>query len=162
PEAATFPLLRESSGCFTGFAEGVRAGARYKYRLDGGDAFPDPISRFQPLGVHGPSEVIDGHAFLWTDGGWQGVSLPRQVIYELHPGTFTQEGTWRAAIAELPALADLGITVIELMPIAEFAGRFGWGYDGVLWFAPFHEYGSPDDLRAFIDLAHALSLGVIL
>src|SRR5204863_2031838 len=117
---------------------------------------------FQPLGPHGPSQVVDASRFEWTDDAWGGLELPGQVLYELHVGTFTQEGTWAAALEELPELADLGITVIELMPVVEFPGRFGWGYDGVDLFAPFHLYGEPDDMRRFIDRAHASGLGVIL
>jgi maltooligosyltrehalose trehalohydrolase len=124
--------------------------------------YPDPASRFQPEGPHGPSELVDAGAFRWTDAGWPGVSLERQVLYELHPGTFTREGTWSAAARELEELARLGITVIELMPIAEFDGRFGWGYDGVDLSAPSHLYGTPDDLRRFVDCAHALNMGVML
>ena len=138
-------------------------GDRYSYRLDDdAQLYPDPASRFQPDGPHGESEVIDASSYPWTDRGWRGVRRQGQVIYELHFGTFTQEGTYRAAAAQLPELARLGVTVIETMPVAEFAGRFGWGYDGVALFAPSHIYGSPDDLRYFVDCAHAAGLGVIL
>jgi len=115
--------------------------------LDGGDAFPDPASRFQPQGPHGPSRVVDPAPFPWTDAGWRGIGPDGQVIYELHVGTFTREGTWEAASRELPELAGLGVRTIELMPIAEFPGDFGWGYDGVDLFAPYHVYGEPDDFR---------------
>ncbi len=99
----------------------------------------------------------------WTDRNWRGVATPEgQVLYELHVGTFTPEGTWTAAIAQLPRLVELGITAVEIMPVAEFPGEFGWGYDGVLLFAPFHGYGTPDDFRRFVDRAHALGLAVIL
>ena len=124
--------------------------------------YPDPASRFQPQGPHGPSEVIDPSAFAWTDRGWRGVGVTGQVIYEMHVGTFTPEGTWEAAARELPELADLGVTVLEVMPVADFPGRFGWGYDGVNLFAPTRLYGRPDDLRRFVDRAHAAGLGVIL
>ena len=137
-------------------------GSRYKYRLDGGETCPDPASRFQPEGPHGWSAVVDGAAFPWTDQNWRGVALPHQVIYEMHIGTFTRQGTWSSAQAELPHLAETGVTVLEVMPVAEFPGRFGWGYDGVQWFAPAHIYGSPDDFRSFVDRAHSLGLGVIL
>ena len=120
------------------------------------------MSRYQPDGPHGPSAIVDPSAFRWTDGRWRGLQADGQVIYELHVGTFTPEGTWRAAAAELDALADLGITIVEMMPVADFAGRFGWGYDGVDLYAPTRLYGTPDDLRAFIDRAHALGIGVIL
>lgn len=155
------PLARDPRGTFTGFVPGLRAGARYRYRLDDG-VYPDPASRFQPDGPHGESEVVDASAFRWTDAGWKGVTLRGQVVYEMHVGTFTREGTWRAAMDELPELASAGITLLEVMPVAEFAGTFGWGYDGVDLYAPTRLYGRPDELRAFVDRAHALGLGVIL
>lgn len=155
-------LEAEGDGYFSGLAEGIGAGTLYKYRLDDGDAFPDPASRFQPQGPHGPSQVIDPSTFPWTDEDWRGVRREGQVLYEMHVGTFTPDGTWEAASRELPELARLGITVIEMMPVAEFPGRFGWGYDGVDLFAPYHLYGEPDDLRRFVDRAHSAGLGVIL
>jgi maltooligosyltrehalose trehalohydrolase len=124
--------------------------------------FPDPASRFQPEGPHGPSQVIDPSAFAWTDADWKGLTLEGQVLYEMHLGSFTLEGTWTAAMERLPRLRELGVTAVEVMPIAEFAGAFGWGYDGVDLFAPYHRYGGPDDVRRFVDRAHALGLGVIL
>jgi maltooligosyltrehalose trehalohydrolase len=139
------------------------AGTRYRFRLDGGESLrPDPASRFQPEGPHGPSEVVDPTRFAWTDGDWRGLSLEGQVIYEMHVGTFTAAGTWAAATRQLPDLADLGITLLEVMPVADFAGRFGWGYDGVCFFAPTRLYGGPDNFRGFVDRAHSLGLGVIL
>lgn len=156
------PLRAEPAGWFSALVPGIGAGTRYRYRLDGGDAFPDPASRHQPDGPHGPSEVIDPAAFAWTDRDWLGVTLEGQVLYELHVGAFTAEGTWAAAARELPELAAAGITTIEMMPVADFPGRFGWGYDGVNLFAPTRLYGRPDDLRAFVDAAHAAGLGVIL
>ncbi|MFP5289036.1 MAG: alpha-amylase family glycosyl hydrolase, partial [Thermoanaerobaculia bacterium] len=158
----SFELEPEGDGYFSGFVEGIGAGALYKYRLDRGDAFPDPASRFQPQGPHGPSQVVNPSAFRWTDADWRGVRREGQVLYEMHVGTFTPEGTWAAAARELPELARLGITVIEMMPVAEFPGRFGWGYDGVDLFAPTRLYGTPDDLRYFVDRAHAAGVGVIL
>jgi maltooligosyltrehalose trehalohydrolase len=135
----------------------------YRYRLDdSARLYPDPASRFQPNGPHGPSQVIDPKTFQWTNGAWPGVRLEGQVIYEMRLGTFTQQGTWEAARYELPELADAGITLIEVMPVADFVGRYGWGYDGVALFAPSHLYGIPDDCRRFVDCAHALGLGVIL
>jgi maltooligosyltrehalose trehalohydrolase len=157
-----FELTPEKGGYFSGLVPGAGAGALYKLRLDGGDAFPDPASRFQPQGPHGPSQVVDPATFPWTDEGWPGVGRDGQVIYEMHVGTFTREGTWKAAERELAELAELGITLIEVMPVAEFPGRFGWGYDGVDLFAPYHLYGEPDDFRRFVDRAHAAGLGVIL
>jgi maltooligosyltrehalose trehalohydrolase len=139
------------------------AGTRYRYRLDADRTlYPDPASRFQPEGPHGPSEVVDPAAFLWTDADWPGVTRDGQVIYEMHIGTVTPEGTWAAAAKLLPALKDVGITVIEAMPVADFPGRFGWGYDGVNLFAPTRLYGRPDDFRTFVNTAHRLGLGVIL
>jgi maltooligosyltrehalose trehalohydrolase len=156
------PLAAETGGYFAGTVSGIGAGARYRYRLDGEGAFPDPCSRFQPEGPTGPSMVVDPNAYPWRDRDWPGVALPGQVIYELHVGAFTPEGTLDAAARELPELARLGITLIELMPLAEFPGRFNWGYDGVAVYAPCRIYGDPDALRRFVDRAHALGLGVIL
>jgi maltooligosyltrehalose trehalohydrolase len=157
-----FPLAPEEDGYFAGFAS-APAGTLYRFRLDGDSPlYPDPASRFQPEGPHGPSQVVDPAAFTWTDQNWYGVRLPGQVIYEMHIGTFTPEGTWQAAARELPELKAAGFTVLEIMPIADFAGRFGWGYDGVNFFAPTRLYGTPDDARRFIDRAHSLGLAVIL
>lgn len=155
-------LEAEGNGYFSGLAESLGPGTRYRYRLDGGKAFPDPASRRQPEGPHGPSEVVDPDAFAWTDAAWKGASMAGQVIYEMHVGTFTREGTWAAAARELEYLRDTGVTVIEMMPVAEFPGRFGWGYDGVDLFAPTRLYGTPDDLRRFVDRAHAVGIAVIL
>jgi len=155
-------LDAEPNGYFSGINPDAAEGSLYRYRLDGGDSYPDPASRFQPDGPHGPSEVIDPSIFKWTDQGWTGCSLKGQVIYELHIGTFTPEGTWDAARRELKELAELGITVVELMPVSEFPGRFGWGYDGVGLYAPYHIYGTPDDFRRFVDHAHSVGIGVIL
>ena len=153
-------LAPEKGGYFFGSAN-AGAGACYRFRVN--DRFyPDPASRFQPDGPHGPSCIVDPAAFRWTDSHWPGISLKGQIIYEMHIGTFTKEGTWRAAAQQLEELARIGITAIEMMPVADFPGRFGWGYDGVDLFAPSHLYGVPDDLRSFIDRAHSLGLGVIL
>ena len=156
-------LEPEGEGYYAGFSPEAGPGTRYRFRLDGQEGLcPDPASRFQPDGPHGPSQVVDPSTFDWTDQEWRGVDPTRAILYELHVGTFTAEGSWAAAGDQLPMLADLGITVIELMPVAEFAGRFGWGYDGVNLFAPTRLYGSPDDFRAFVDRAHAAGIGVIL
>lgn len=158
-----FELQKENGGYFSGFVADAMPGSLYRFRLDGKPAlYPDPASRFQPEGPHGPSQIVDPRAFSWTDQSWRGVSRTGQVIYEMHIGTFTEEGTWEAARRELPELAATGITVLEVMPVADFPGRFGWGYDGVSLFAPTRLYGSPDDFRHFVDAAHALNLGVIL
>jgi maltooligosyltrehalose trehalohydrolase len=156
------PLHAEDLGYFSGVAPNAHAGSRYKYKLDGSEACPDPASRSQPDGPHGSSAVVDAAAYRWTDQKWRGVTLPHQVIYEMHIGTFTKQGTWSSAQAELPYLAETGVTVLEVMPVAEFPGRFGWGYDGVQWFAPVHIYGPPDAFRSFVDRAHSLGMGVIL
>lgn len=156
-------LLPESEGYFSRFVPGIGAGTLYGYRLDGSDQlYPDPASRHQPQGPHGPSAVIDPDAYSWGDSAWPGVRLPGQVIYEMHIGTFTPRGTWEAATAEIPRLAELGVTLLEVMPVAEFDGRFGWGYDGVDLFAPTQAYGTPDDFRRFVDTAHQHGLGVML
>ena len=161
-EPVVYPLKPEARGYFSGAAT-VAAGSLYRFRVNGGENFyPDPASRFQPEGPHGPSCVVDPRQFRWADTNWCGVKLKGQVIYEMHIGTFTTEGTWRSAAEQLAELSRIGITVIEMMPVAEFPGKFGWGYDGVDLFAPSHLYGTPDDLRTFVDRAHSLGLGVIL
>ena len=137
-------------------------GCRYRFLLADGALVPDPASRFQPEDVHGPSEIVAEDAFVWSDHGWRGLLWQEAVIYELHVGTFTPEGTFRAAAAKLPYLKSLGISVIEMMPIGDFPGRWSWGYDGVLLFAPDSRYGRPDDLKFFVDRAHALDLAVLL
>jgi maltooligosyltrehalose trehalohydrolase len=154
-------LESEAEGYFAGRVAGAKAGAHYKFQLDRG-AFPDPASRFQPLGPEGASRVIDPRAFPWTDGAWGGVDREGLIIYEMHVGSFTQTGDWRAAMGQLEELARLGITMIEVMPVADFVGRHGWGYDGVNLFAPTRLYGEPDDFRAFVDKAHSLKIGVLL
>ncbi len=157
------PLRGEEGGYFSGHAEAAGPGTLYRFRLDGeAKLYPDPASRFQPEGPHGPSQVVNPLAYRWKDSGWKGCGRDGQVLYEMHIGTFTPEGTWEAAQRELPVLADLGVTILEVMPVADFPGRFGWGYDGVCLFAPTRLYGSPDDFRRFVDAAHASGLGVIL
>lgn len=156
------PLEAEENGYFSGSVE-AGPGSRYRFRIDGGDKlYPDPASRYQPEGPHGSSVVVDPRQFQWSDNNWRGCQLDGQVMYEFHVGTFTPEGTWRAAAEKLPLLGEDGITLLEMMPIADFPGQFGWGYDGVNLFAPSHLYGTPDDLRFFIDRAHSLNLNVIL
>jgi maltooligosyltrehalose trehalohydrolase len=155
-------LRREDGGYFSGVVPSLRPGTLYRYRLDEDGEFPDPCSRYQPQGPHGPSQVVDPDAYAWRDAGWRGVTIAGQVFYEMHVGTFTPEGTLDAAARELPELARLGITTVELMPLAEFPGRFNWGYDGVSLFAPAHVYGDPEALKRFVDAAHAVGLGVIL
>ncbi len=156
------PMRPGSDGYFTTDLAGVAPGMRYRYRVDGTGPFPDPASRYQPDGVHGPSEVIDPGAYRWRDTGWSGMPLARLVLYELHVGTFSPEGTFAGVAERLTALADLGVTAVLLMPVADFPGRWNWGYDGVAPFAPARCYGRPDDLRALVDRAHALGLAVHL
>ena len=153
---------RLNAGCWELVVPDARPGDRYAYAVDGRDPLPDPASRFQPDGVHAWSEIVDPGAFGWTDVHWRGLDPRRAVIYELHVGTFTPEGTFAAATAKLPLLRDLGITAVELMPVADFAGRRNWGYDGVALFAPARAYGRPDDLRALVDAAHGLGLAVLI
>jgi maltooligosyltrehalose trehalohydrolase len=155
-------LTRAADGIFEGTVPGLGPGARYRYRLDGGVERPDPVSRWQPEGVHGPSAVVDPAAFAWGDAGWGGVALADLVLYELHVGTFTEGGTFDAAIPHLETLRALGVTAIELMPVAEFPGGRSWGYDGVHLFAPQSTYGGPAGLRRLVDAAHRAGLGVVL
>jgi maltooligosyltrehalose trehalohydrolase len=161
--SAPVPMEREGDGYWSCFARNARPGDRYRLQIDNCDSYPDPASRFQPEGPHGPSQIVDPGTYRWSaeEAAWGGCRLEGQVLYELHIGTFTAEGTYTAAERELGRLAALGITVLELMPVAQFAGRWGWGYDGVDLFAPHNSYGTPDDLRHFIDAAHRAGLGVI-
>lgn len=138
------------------------AGTRYQYVLDNGTHVPDPASRFQPEDIKGPSEVIDPRSYAWKDASWQGRPWHEAILYELHIGTFTEEGTFAAAISKLDHLVDLGVTGIEIMPVADFPGKRNWGYDGVLLYAPDSSYGRPEDLKALIEAAHLRGLMVIL
>ena len=155
-------MVAEAEGWFSAEVAGLEAGTRYGFRLDGGPVLADPASRAQLGGPDGWSLVVDPDAYAWKVRDWTGIAPEGQVLYEMHVGTFTQRGTWAAAAERLEALARLGVTVVEMMPVAEFRGRFGWGYDGALPYAPIGLYGSPDDLRAFVDAAHGLGIGVIL
>ncbi|MGN6732257.1 MAG: malto-oligosyltrehalose trehalohydrolase, partial [Candidatus Binatia bacterium] len=160
--AVPYELEREGNGYFSGIIFDAAPDLLYRYRLDGKNSYPDPASRFQPDGPHGPSQIIEPGAFGWTDGNWRGVRLAGQIIYEMHIGTFTREGSWKAATLELEKLAQLGVTVLEIMPVADFTGAFGWGYDGVDLYAPTWLYGTPDDFRRFVDHAHEIGLAVVL
>ena len=162
PGGERIAMERDANGYWTAHVPDLAAGARYRYVLDGQGPFPDPASRFQPEGVHGPSEVIDPSRFVWSDADWNGVPLERLVTYELHIGTLTAGGTFAAAVEVLPELVELGVTAIQLMPVSAFPGQRNWGYDGVQPFAPARAYGTPDDLRALVDQAHRHGLGVIL
>jgi maltooligosyltrehalose trehalohydrolase len=161
-ECRALAMRKDPDGVFELTVPGARPGTRYRYRIDGRGPFPDPASRFQPDGIHGPSEVIDAGAFAWTDSGWKGPDRDRLVIYELHVGTFTDEGTFASAAKKLPELAELGATAVELMPLADFPGARGWGYDGVSLYAPARCYGRPDDLRRFVNAAHGHGLAVLI
>lgn len=160
--AAALPA--EAKGYFSGMVPDLTEGALYKFRLDGKEAYPDPCSRYQPQGPHGPSMVVNPGRFPWTDKVWQskGIGLKGQVIYEVHVGAFSPDGTFAGLMKELDELKRLGITLIEIMPIHDFPGKWNWGYDGVNLFAPAHVYGTPDDLRHLVDRAHRLDIGVIL
>jgi maltooligosyltrehalose trehalohydrolase len=161
--AGEYPMAAaREDGLYGVIVPRARAGDRYGYRLDGGELRPDPASRFQPDGVHGPSQVIDPSGFAWTDRHWGGRPPADRIVYELHIGTFTPEGTFHAAAGRLEALRDVGVTVLEIMPVADFPGMRNWGYDGVCPFAPSRAYGTPDDLRHLVDRAHHLGLAVLL
>jgi len=150
------------AGWFALSVAGAGPGSRYRFRIDGDLLVPDPASRFNPDDVHGPSEVIDAEAFAWADGDWRGRPWEEAVIYELHVGAFTREGSFAAVIARLDELVELGVTAIELMPVADFPGRRNWGYDGVLPFAPDSRYGRPEDLKRLVQAAHARGLMLLL
>ncbi len=162
PERQVFPMEKYPDGTFGIRLDHVGPGTKYRYRIEEGGEFPDPASRYQPEGVHGPSAVVDSTRFSWSDQGWTGVVHEDLVLYELHVGTFTPEGTFAAAMARLNHLVVLGVTAVELMPVADFPGSRNWGYDGVDLFAPARCYGTPDDLRRLVDEAHRLGLAVFL
>ena len=155
-------LLPDAEGVFAAFVPDVGTGTRYRFRLDNGPSYPDPYSRFQPEGVHGQSEVVSPSSYRWNDAAWAGLHPEGLVIYECHVGTYTPEGTFDALAGRLGELKQLGITALELMPVAEFPGRWNWGYDGVDLYAPTRNYGGPEALRRLVDAAHAIGIGVIL
>ena len=156
------PMQAQADGYFSCTQSKIEPGERYRYRIDGGAAYPDPASRFQPEGVHGPSEVVAPARFAWTDAHWQGLPLENLILYELHVGTFHPQGDFSGVRKQLEWIKNLGVTAIELMPVADFPGSRNWGYDGVDLFAPARCYGDPDDLRQLVDAAHTLDLGVFL
>jgi maltooligosyltrehalose trehalohydrolase len=156
------PLRRGEDGWFAADISGIKAGARYRFRIDDEIDVPDPASAFQPDDVFGPSEVVDHSSFPWRASDWRGRPWHETVLLEAHVGTFTPEGTYRAMIDKLDHLAAAGITALELLPLADFAGARNWGYDGVLWYAPDSAYGRPEDLKALIDEAHLRGLMVFL
>jgi maltooligosyltrehalose trehalohydrolase len=155
-------MKRDATGCWSAEVPDAAPGTDYGFVLDGDGPFPDPRSPWQPHGVHGPSRTVDHAAFAWSDAGWQPVTLARAVLYELHVGTFSAAGTFEGAIEHLDALSELGITHVELMPVVEFPGARGWGYDGVDLFAPHHDYGGPVGLKRLIDACHARGLAVLI
>lgn len=161
-EPRPLPMNPLANGWFQLTTDRARAGSRYQFVLPDGRRLPDPAARFQPDDVHGMSEVIDSSAYAWHDGSWRGRPWHETVIYELHVGTFTQAGTFAAAREKLQHLRDMGVTAVELMPIAQFPGCRNWGYDGVYPFAPASSYGRPDELRALIDAAHGLGMMMFL
>ncbi len=157
-----YPMVPASDGWWELEVPEAGPGTRYLFSLDGGPGRPDPRSASQPEGVDGPSEVVDHDAFQWSDSRWRGVPLPGAVLYEMHIGTFSPAGTFHGAIEHLPHLVELGIDAVELLPVAEFSGNRGWGYDGVDLFAPHHAYGGPEGLKRLVDACHAAGLGVVL
>ena len=157
-----YETIPSEGGWWSREVQGAGPGTRYGFRLDGGPIRPDPRSRSQPDGVHDLSEVIDPTALEWTDDQWRGISARGLVLYELHVGTFTPEGTFDAAIEKLDHLVDLGVTAVEVMPVAEFPGSRGWGYDGVNLFAPHHSYGGPEGLSRFVNACHERGVGAVL
>jgi maltooligosyltrehalose trehalohydrolase len=161
-EPQTFALERRAEDVFEANVPGVGPGADYFYLVNGERERPDPVSRHQPLGVHGPSRVVDPEGFAWTDGGWEGIPLRDLIIYELHTGTFTPEGTFDAIIPRLAHLKSLGVNALELMPVAEFPGGRNWGYDGAHLYAPQSTYGGPEGLKRLVDACHREGLAVVL
>ncbi len=162
PSRPTIAMSSHKDGIYRAHVDGAGPGTRYWFKIDGAGPFPDPASRYQPLGVHGPSQVVALEEFQWKVNDFPGPSLRELVIYELHVGAFTPAGTFLALIEKLDYLRELGINAVELMPIADFAGEHNWGYDGVSSYAPAHSYGTPDDLRRLVDEAHARAIAVYL
>jgi maltooligosyltrehalose trehalohydrolase len=162
PEVRIIPMARDEWGYWRAQAEGITPGAQYLYRINDDEERPDPASHFQPLGVHGPSAVVAHDEFAWSDHSWTGVPQERLVIYELHTGVFTPDGTFDAIIPRLPELSALGVTAIELMPVAEFPGERNWGYDSVYPFSAHHAYGGPAGLKRLVNACHEAGLAVIL
>jgi len=156
------PMRRTPGGWWTAADQAAGAGTDYAFSLDGGPPRADPRSAFQPDGVFGPSRLVDHGSFRWSDQGWRGVPLPGSTIYECHVGTFSAAGTFGGAIEHLGHVADLGVDVLEIMPVAEFPGERGWGYDPVNLFAPHHSYGGPEELKRLVDAAHGHGIAVML
>lgn len=162
PQPRTIEMQPQAEGYFFAEVSDLPPGSQYFFRPDDQESYPDPASRFQPLGVHGPSEVVDHAAYAWQDATWRGVPFPEVVLYELHVGTFTPEGTFEAIIPRLPELADMGINALEIMPVAQFPGQRNWGYDGVFPYAVQNSYGGPEGLKKLVDACHASGIAVYL
>jgi malto-oligosyltrehalose trehalohydrolase len=160
-KGAEIAMERREDGFFEAFVDGAGDGALYRFKLSDGMLVPDPASRFQPLDVPGPSEAVDHAAYPWRED-WRGRSWDDAVLYELHVGAFTPEGTFIAAAEKLDHLAELGVTAVEIMPVGDFPGRWGWGYDGVLPYAPDASYGRPEHFKAFVEAAHRRGVSVLL
>src|SRR5256885_5098657 len=158
----TIPMNALQGGYHQAVVGDLSAGTRYCYCLEDGRELPDPVSRFQPEGVHGPSQLVDTGAFRWTDHNWKGRKLQGSVLYELHIGTYTREGTFDGLVPHLAHLVELGVTSIEIMPVAQFPGARNWGYDGVYEYAPQNSYGGPESLQRLVDAAHAQGLAAVL
>jgi maltooligosyltrehalose trehalohydrolase len=161
PENRLISMQKDEQGYFKVVAEGIEPGTLYFYKIAGDDR-PDPASQYQPKDVHGPSAVVDRGAFNWTDASWSGIPLEEMIIYELHVGTFTPEGTFAAMIPRLRELREFGVNAIEIMPVAQFPGERNWGYDGAYTYAVQHSYGGPEGLKKLVDAAHQEGLSVIL
>jgi len=162
PPGGNYPLCQDETGFWTGVVEGARPGSDYFLVLEGERERPDPASAFQPEGVHGPSRVIDHETFAWSDGHWSGLALEEMIIYELHVGTFSEEGTFAGIIPHLDELLELGVNTLNLMPVAQFPGERNWGYDGTYPFAVQNSYGGPDGLKDLVDACHQRGMAVIL
>jgi maltooligosyltrehalose trehalohydrolase len=162
PTSQLLPMQRDEQGYWRITAKGIEPGACYFYQLDGNVERPDPASRSQPQGIHGPSQIIDERSFQWTDESWSGIALEDFIIYELHVGTFTPEGTFEAAISRLPRLKELGITAVEIMPVAQYPGDRNWGYDGVYHYAVQNSYGGPDGLKKLVNACHEQGIAAVL
>ncbi len=161
-EGERYPMELAGDGWWWADVASLGPGHDYRFSLDGGDGLPDPRSQWQPAGVHGPSRIVDHSAFSWTDGAWSTFPLADAVLYELHIGTFSPEGTFDGAVGYLDHLVDLGVNAVEVMPVNQFPGSRGWGYDGVDLYAPQHEYGGPDGFKRFVDACHRRCLAVVL
>ncbi|MEW6586505.1 MAG: alpha-amylase family glycosyl hydrolase, partial [Nitrospirota bacterium] len=162
PDDVLFPMEKDDAGYWTTVIDGVLPGTLYYYKLNGERERPDPASSSQPQGVHGPSQVTDHGSFRWDDAAWMGVPLHEMIMYELHVGTFTPEGTFDAILPRLGELRELGVNAIEIMPVAQFPGERNWGYDGTYPFAVQHSYGGPDGLKRLVNECHKIGIAVIL